>query len=275
MSDALTATQMALARTQKLNDLGGVVAAAAHELGTPLATIKLASAELADDLADRPEVQEDIQLIRDQTDRCRDILRTMGQAGKDDMHMRTAPLVAVLEEAAEPHQNRGRDIFVSAKPRLDGTEAMPQIIRRPEIIHGLRNLVQNAVDFAQASVRVDARWTRSDVTIRIVDDGEGFPPHLLGRIGDPFVGGKRVEQASKSRGEYEGMGLGLFIAKTLLERSGATLHFANGTRQSTQTDDPNGSDRIGAIVEVRWPLDAIIPQDGDGRSALGENPNFT
>lgn len=109
MSDALAATQMALARTQKLSDLGGVVAAAAHELGTPLATIKLTSSELVQDLADQPDLQDDARLIRDQTDRCRDILRSMGQAGKDDMQMKTAPLSTVLEEAADPHQDRGKN----------------------------------------------------------------------------------------------------------------------------------------------------------------------
>ena len=104
----LLATQMALAREQKLTDLGGVVAAAAHELGTPLATIKLVSAELIDDLADRPDALADVQLIREQADRCRDILRGMGRAGKDDLQLRQAPLEAVLREAAEPHAARGK-----------------------------------------------------------------------------------------------------------------------------------------------------------------------
>ena len=110
MSDALLATQMALAREQKLTDLGGVVAAAAHELGTPLATIKLVSSELIEDLADRPDQQEDVRLIRSQADRCRDILRSMGRVGKDDLHMRQAPFAAVLREAAEPHMNRGKEV---------------------------------------------------------------------------------------------------------------------------------------------------------------------
>ncbi|MBL9048182.1 MAG: sensor histidine kinase, partial [Tabrizicola sp.] len=92
MSEALLATQMALAREQKLTDLAGVVAAAAHELGTPLATIKLASAELIDELDAFPDLQDDAKLIRDQADRCRDILRDMGRAGRDDLHLRSAPL---------------------------------------------------------------------------------------------------------------------------------------------------------------------------------------
>ncbi|EKD60856.1 MAG: hypothetical protein ACD_54C00521G0001, partial [uncultured bacterium] len=120
MSDALLATQMALAREQKLTDLGGVVAAAAHELGTPLATIKLVSAEMLDELADFPDLAEDARLIRDQADRCRDILRSMGKAGKDDLHLRQAPLGAVLQEAAEPHMGRGIEVIISvAGPTLE------------------------------------------------------------------------------------------------------------------------------------------------------------
>ncbi|MCC6519401.1 MAG: ActS/PrrB/RegB family redox-sensitive histidine kinase, partial [Tabrizicola sp.] len=110
MSEALLATQMALAREQKLTDLAGVVAAAAHELGTPLATIKLVSAELIEELESQPELQEDARLIREQADRCRDILRDMGRAGKDDLHLRQAPLSAVLREAAEPHLARGKRV---------------------------------------------------------------------------------------------------------------------------------------------------------------------
>ena len=97
MSQALLATQMALGREQKLTDLGGVIAAAAHELGTPLATIKLVSTEMVRDLADQPALAEDAELIRQEADRCRDILRSMGRAGKDDLHIQQAPLSAVLQ----------------------------------------------------------------------------------------------------------------------------------------------------------------------------------
>ncbi|HGG65209.1 MAG TPA: ActS/PrrB/RegB family redox-sensitive histidine kinase, partial [Rhodobacteraceae bacterium] len=162
MADALLATQMALSREQKLTDLGGVVAAAAHELGTPLATIKLVSTELIDDLADMPQQKEDVELIRDQTDRCRDILRSMGQIGKDDLHLRYAPLSAVVEEAAAPHMNRGKPVTITVLPD-EGTApgGQPEVRRQPEIIHGLRNLIQNAVDFASTHVWVDIKWSDS------------------------------------------------------------------------------------------------------------------
>ncbi len=269
MSDALAATQMALARAQKLNDLGGVVAAAAHELGTPLATIKLTSSELVDELDDRPELKEDAELIREQADRCRDILRSMGRAGKDDLHMRQAPLIEVIREAAEPHQDRGKEILIEDGPGPGAENAQPQILRQPEIIHGLRNLVQNAVDFARTSVWIEALWTDDIVSIRIVDDGRGFPPHLIGRIGDPFMRRRRGEGEKKARPEYEGMGLGLFIAKTLLERTGAELSFANAS-DPYQSDRSTGQ-RKGAIVEVVWPRALIVPIPPKRGIGVGEN----
>ena len=272
MSDALSATQMALARAQKLNDLGGVVAAAAHELGTPLATIKLTSSELIEELDDRPDLREDAQLIREQADRCRDILRSMGRAGKDDLHMRTAPLVEVIREAAEPHQNRGKDIVLEDGPGPGGDPVQPNILRRPEVIHGLRNLVQNAVDFARATVWIEAMWTADTVSIRIIDDGRGFPAQLIGRIGDPFVRRRRSDAERRARPEYEGMGLGLFIAKTLLERSGAELSFANGTDPFLPLSIPN--ERRGAIVEVIWPRAKIAADPMTAGKALGENVPF-
>ena len=267
MAEALMATQMALAREQKLTDLGGVVAAAAHELGTPLATIKLVSAELIDDLQDVPgaeHLRDDAALIRDQADRCRDILRSMGRAGKDDLHLRHAPLDAVLREAAEPHQNRGKALIFDIRPASGDESRQPTIRRAPEVIHGLRNLIQNAVDFSASTVWVDGQWSAEQVRVRVIDDGPGYPPQLLHRIGDPFLRNRGDD--GRDRPGYEGMGLGLFIAKTLLERSGARLSFANG-------GDPflRGNERplrSGAIVEVVWPLSAIAaPAD----AALGAN----
>lgn len=258
MSDALQATQMALAREQKLTDLGGVVAAAAHELGTPLATIKLASTELAEELSDDPDLREDALLIVQQTDRCRDILRSMGRTGKDDLHMRSAPLTALVEEAAEPHAGRGKRILFDHGAE-DDLARQPHVLRRPEVIHGLRNLIQNAVDFARTSVWIESRWTDDAVTLRIMDDGRGYPQDMLGRIGDPFIR-RRVAQGDPPRPGYEGMGLGLFIAKTLLERSGAELAFANGS--DSFRSRASHSDRTGAFVEVSWPRWSIEADTG-------------
>lgn len=262
MAQALTATQMALSREQKLTDLGGVVAAAAHELGTPLATITLTSAELIEELEDQEELQEDARLIREQANRCRDILRGMGRAGKDDLLLRRAPLSAVVEEAAEPHLNRGKSIEIDAGP---DDAAQPSILRLPEVIHGLRNLVQNAVDFADNSVWVELDWSDETISVRILDDGPGYPTHLIGRIGDPFVRKRRSDKDRKDRPGYEGMGLGLFIAKTLLERTGAELGFANGA------DSRSAARPRGAIVEVVWPRAKLEANSDGGTGYLGAN----
>jgi two-component system, sensor histidine kinase RegB len=267
MSEALLATQMALAREQKLTDLAGVVAAAAHELGTPLATIKLVSAELIEELDGQPALQDDARLIRSQADRCRDILRDMGRAGKDDLHLRQAPLSAVLREAAEPHLARGKEVRFTFAPIQDGAEAQPSILRRPEVIHGLRNLVQNAVDFAHTTVWVEGEWTARRISIRITDDGDGFPPSVIGRIGDPFVRARRSEPEVEKRPGYEGMGLGLFIAKTLLERSGAELSFANATDPFLAAKDR--SERSGAVVQAVWDAADLAPPPTPG--GLGQN----
>jgi len=273
MSEALVATQLALAREQKLTDLGGVVAAAAHELGTPLATIKLVSSELMAELDDRPALREDAALIRAQAERCRDILQSMGRAGKDDLHLRRAPLEAVVREAAEPHVARGKALHFAISPDdppgqglTDGPDRrQPMILRRPEIIHGLRNLIQNAVDFAATTVEIELTWTDRTVRIRIEDDGPGFPQSVMSRIGDPFVRSRRGGDDRASRPGYEGMGLGLFIAKTMLERTGARLDFANG-----RDDNGRSVSNQGAIVIVQWPRDQIEPANGTSKG-LGLN----
>lgn len=267
MSDALEATQMALAREQKLTDLGGVVAAAAHEMGTPLATIKLTSSELADELDNNPELREDALLIREQADRLRDILRSMGRAGKDDLHLRKAPLMSVVEEAAEPHLNRGKTVHFNTDAESGDARSQPTILRRPEIIHGLRNLVQNAVDFSRQNVWIESSWTDDTISLRIVDDGKGYPPHLLGRIGEPFV--RRRSGKDLQRPGYEGMGLGLFIAKTLLERSGADLSFANGSGEAE-----GDAAHVGAVVELSWPRSTIDALSDENLRPEGQNQPF-
>jgi len=193
----------------------------------------------------------------------------MGRAGKDDLHLRQAPFSTVIHEAAEPHIHRGKFIHFEEGPDEGGDPQQPTILRKPEIIHGLRNLVQNAVDFSRANVWVESAWTNEVITLRIYDDGHGYPPQMLGRIGDPFMRHRRTENDRKARPEYEGMGLGLFIAKTLLERTGAKLRFANGS-------DPNQqisfcTDRQGAIVEVSWPRSKIDAQEGEHAIAIGHN----
>lgn len=273
LAEALMAMQLTLAREQKLTDLGGVIAAAAHELGTPLATIKLVSSELSDALSDMPDLADDARLIRDETNRCREILRSMGQAGKDDRQMHQAPLEAIIAEAASPHTDRGKHIHILCDIKddadTDPMALMPEITRRPEIIYGLRNLIQNAVDFAQSVVWIEARWDKDAIHIRVTDDGPGYPAHLLSRIGEPYLRERRSDVQSANRKEYEGMGLGLFIAKTLLERTGANVRFANCDGKKL----PQGFDgeKCGAQARVRWMRSVV---ETSARKPLGENLRF-
>lgn len=263
MGQALLAAQLALSREQMLSDLAGVVAATAHELGTPLATIKLVSTELAEELGDKEELREDAELIAQQAERCREILHSMGKAGKADLMMRHVPIEELLRQAAEPHADRGKEVIFEVGPLAGGDPNPPLVRRDPQIIHGLRNFIQNAVDFAREKVLVEAHWDDRELRIRISDDGPGFPGDVLSRIGDPFMSYAPAYKADASRPGYEGMGLGIFIAKNLLERSGATLVFANGSAREGR--------RRGAVIEISWPLEAVADVSNSHRSALGEN----
>lgn len=274
MSEALTATKLALGREHRLTSLGGVVAAAAHELGTPLATIKLVASELVEELSENPELAKDAELIRSQANRCRDILRDMGRSGKDDIHLQNAPISAVIEDAAAPHIDRGKKVII----RVDGvllpenSANQPEITRHPEFIHGIRNLIQNAVDFARDTVWIDVDWDDNNLSIRVGDDGPGYPSDLMGKIGDPFVG----RRGKSRRPGYEGMGLGLFIAKTLLERTGARLEFSNGSFNPQADIVPSElSTPTGAIVFVEWDKSAIVASASNSRGALGHNTRIT
>lgn len=260
MSQALAATQMALDREHKLTVLGGVVAAAAHEMGTPLATIKMVATELEDELEDKADLQEDARLIREQAVRLSTILRDMGRTGKDDLHLKRAPITEVLREAAEPHENRGKviTILINGLPIEDHSERLPNLPRKPEILHGLRNLVQNAVDFARTRVWIDIAVTDTNIRILVADDGKGYPHDFLGRIGDPFLR-RQKKKKNPDRPEYEGMGLGLFIAKTMLERTNAKLTFANGT--VTAAPSPALESATGAMVSVIWDRDNFRESD--------------
>jgi len=235
MQEALAATQLALAREQRLASLGGLAAAAAHELGSPLATIALASKELARELPAGSPLAEDVALLISQSDRCRDILASLGRRPDADPHMPFAhlPLSAVVEAAAEPHRTPAIDLVLDAAPAAGAPEdcGEPQAWHSPEIQHGLGNLIQNAVQFARREVVVRQRWDFSEAVVEVMDDGPGFPPYLLERIGEPYL-------SSRAEAGHH-MGLGIFIAQDLLERTGATLEFFNR---------PEG----GARVRVRW-----------------------
>ena len=235
LADALSATELVLQREQHLSALDGLAAAAAHELGTPLATIALVSKEMQRELGENHPLSEDAELLRSQARRCRDILQKLTSLSEDgEDHLGKLPVTSLIEEVVAPH----RDFGVTIEIELEQNGSEPISHRSPEILYGLGNLVENAVDFAHSRVKVLASWEESSVTISITDDGPGFPSEVIGRIGEPFVTTRRQSDDPNAGG----LGLGLFIAKTLLERSGATLEFFNFTMKG-----------VGAKVVIYWP----------------------
>jgi two-component system sensor histidine kinase RegB len=238
MSDALSATQLALAREQRVSALGMLAASTAHQLGSPLGTIAVVAKEIARDLPQGSPLAEDVALLLSESRRCRDIL-----AGLEDHRDEAGgspfarlPVTALIEAAAEPCRREGITIRYEAGPAAGFRESPePSVAHSPEIIHGLGSIIENAVQFARTEVTIATSWTETDVEAMIADDGPGFPAHILPMIGEPYI--------SSRKGTGVHMGLGLFIAQTLLERTGAAVSFGNGVR--------------GAVVTVRWPRAAL------------------
>jgi len=236
LSDALAATELVLAHEQHLSQLDGLAAAAAHELGTPLSTISVIAKELENAIpADAPH-GDDVRLLREQAARCRDILAKITELSSGEPFDRI-PLTALIEEVVAPHRDFGVDIAV-AMP--DDRESEPLGARNPAILYGLGNIVENAVDFAHERVDIAAQWSDDTIDVTVTDDGPGFAPEVLDKIGEPYVTTRRRAPNANDE-EPSGLGLGFFIAKTLLERSGATLSFAN-----------RGLPARGAVIKLRW-----------------------
>jgi two-component system, sensor histidine kinase RegB len=242
MALALDVTQAVLAREQRLSALGALAAAAAHELGTPLATISIVAKELARE-APTPAVKEDAELLVSQAERCREILRRLTEtpdAASDEVHERLS-LRQLVQEVIEPHAGvKG----VRVEAIVTGAKGMktPDIRRMPEITHAFTSFVENAVDFANSEILVSARFDTDTISMEVRDDGPGFAPDVLAKLGEPYVTTR--PGAEGSRTGHVGMGLGFFIAKTLLERTGAVVTFQNGR--------PHG-----AVVSARWPRSKI------------------
>jgi two-component system, sensor histidine kinase RegB len=244
MAQALSAAELVLAREQRLTALDGLAAAAAHQLGTPLSTIALVAKELEREIPKDSPVRDDILLLQTQTARCRDILSQLsksGREGEEDIIFSKMRLRHLIEEVIAPLRTTGVDIDVlltdaspASKPASE-----PVITRNPGLMHSLVNLVENAVDFASERVTIEAAYDQNKVLIRIGDDGPGFHPNVINLIGEPYVTNRPRAEGDR---EESGMGLGFFIAKTLLERSGASIHVANRVLPET-----------GALVEISWP----------------------
>jgi two-component system sensor histidine kinase RegB len=236
LSDALAATELALAREHHLSQLDGLAAAAAHELGTPMSTISVIAKELERAIPPDAPHGEDVRLLREQAARCRDILAKLTELSAIDQPFDRTPLTSLVEEVVAPHRNFGITIDVTTPA---GGSREPAAARNPAILYGLGNIVENAVDFARDRVEIGTQWSDEEVIVTITDDGPGFAPEILSRIGEPYVSSRR--KPNPGGGEESGLGLGLFIAKTLLERTGATLACQN-----------RGGSARGAVISVRW-----------------------
>ncbi|PST64773.1 MULTISPECIES: ActS/PrrB/RegB family redox-sensitive histidine kinase [Rhizobium] len=234
LADALSATELVLQREKHLSQLDGLAAAAAHELGTPLATISVVAKEMERELREDDRFREDVALLRSQSERCRDILRRLTTlSSEDEAHMRRLTLSSMMEEIIAPHREFGIKLeLIEKSPRV----GEPVLNRNAGIMYGLGNLIENAVDYARKKVTVTVEYDPNTLAIVIEDDGNGYSADILTRIGEPYV---TTRQRDDTAG---GLGLGLFIAKTLLERSGAVLIFGNR--------DP---ETPGARIRIEWP----------------------
>jgi two-component system sensor histidine kinase RegB len=240
LSDALAATELVLTREQHLSQLDGLAAAAAHELGTPLSTIFLISRELEKAVADTSPLAGDLKTLREQAQRCRDILAKITQLSSTGAPFDRMPLSTLIEETVAPH----RDFGVTIKVRIAVAGVREPVgARNPAIIYGVGNILENAVDFARATVEVNAWWNAETVEIVISDDGPGIAPDMLKRIGEPYLS-RRPGATDEPQNEHSGLGLGVFIARTLLERTGAKVSFTNRTFPDH-----------GAVVQIGWPRD--------------------
>lgn len=236
LADALAATELVLTREQHLTQLDGLAAAAAHELGTPLATIFLISRELEKTVKDAA-FAADLKTLREQTQRCRDILSKITQLSSIGAPFDRMKMSELIEEVVAPHRDFGVDI----KVRIAVTAAAEPVgSRNPAILYGIGNIVENAVDFARTTVEVNAWWNKDHIELLISDDGPGIPPDILNRIGEPYLSRRRGHDDGS--GERRGLGLGVFIARTLLERTGAKVSFTNRIFPEH-----------GAVVQITWP----------------------
>src|SRR5579885_954552 len=243
MSAGLAATQLALAREHRLAALGALATAAAHELGTPLGTIAVVARELERTLPGGSSEASDAQLLREQAERCRTILARLAHPEESVVGATDRlPLGALLDDIATPY--RSEAVAVTIEKPAEDAEPQPKVWRAAEIVRGLGNIIANAAEFAGARVRVRMAWNPQQIRISVEDDGPGFPPEILEKLGEPYITSRPGYAAGGTPERQEGMGLGFFIAKTLIERTGGTLAATN-------------LDGSGAQVTAVWPRGTI------------------
>ena len=219
-SEALNKLQEVISKEYELESLGGQAAAAAHSLGTPLATIAVVAKELKKEIGDDKNFSKDIDLLISQTKRCSDILKKISKKQiKDDIFLSSIKFEDLLEEIINSFkETSSKKIEIS----IEDDKNKIDIDRTPEIIYGLRNFIGNANKFSKSKVNIYLKSNEREVTVIIKDDGPGFPDDIFNFLGEPYIKSK-----SKETGSNAGLGLGTFLGKTLLEKQGAKLSFKN------------------------------------------------
>ena len=232
-SEALNKLQEVISKEYELESLGGLAAAAAHSLGTPLATISVVAKELKKEIGDNKEFSKDIDLLVSQAKRCSEILKQISKKQiEEDIFLSSIKLEDLLEEIINSFKETS-----SKKIELyvEDDQNKINIQRSPEIIYGLRNFIGNAVKFSKSKVKINLKSNEKIIEIKINEDGPGIPEDIINKIGEPYIKSKSKEVSANS-----GLGLGTFLGKTLLERQNAKLLF----RRNSQLG--------GALVVISW-----------------------
>ena len=239
ISAALKVAENLLVREKNLSSLDGLAAAAAHHLGTPLGTISLIANELKNDDGVSESAKKDLMILSQEADKCKKILGSLGEKpSSDDDLITKIELQALLEELCELIKIKEIKFSINFN---EGDLGIKEILltKRSELLLGLANIIENAADFAKSTVELNVSKKDKFINLEINDDGNGFSSSILSRIGDPYVSSR-----SKSSNTGDGLGLGFFISKTLLERLNITLQAYNKVYPDH-----------GAIVLIRIPLD--------------------
>ncbi len=232
--EALNKMEEVMAKEHEMLSLGGQAAAAAHSLGTPLSTIKIISQELMSQLKNQKDVIQDIELISSQVERCNQILKklSLNPIEEDDFIDEDISLREYLKEIISSFQETSNKLFIF---NFDQDSNPKKITKSIEIIYGLRNFIGNANKFASNKIFINLKSDNEISEISIEDDGDGYSSDILSKIGEPYL--KSFSRINKTK---TGLGLGIFIGKTLLEKNFASINCTNSKTRS------------GAEVNIKW-----------------------
>ena len=229
ISDALTETSTALANQKKLSEVGSLSAAAVHELSTPLNTIFLILDDIRNDevLNKNSKIKTELNLLKSQAERCKEILLRLSknpQNLKDDFLDKTT-ISNIIKINYEKFKKDNIDMILKTPVSLNE----PNIKFTDELMYGIGNIIQNAVEYAKKTIKVNLLWDKEILKIYIIDDGKGFLKETLDKIGNPYISTKNKK----------GMGLGIFIAKNLIENIGGKIYFSNNINSKGSTVEIN------------------------------------